>query len=83
MHQFTVSVKLVVCDSDPDVAVTAIVEVTGWIGLLAEDTPHPLSKFRPAMLTASSTSICKRRRFFQPKQTRAAVNPASGNSGLE
>ena len=29
MRQFTVSEKVVVCDSDPDVAVTVIIDVTG------------------------------------------------------
>jgi hypothetical protein len=43
--------------------------------------PHPLSKPNPAMLTASRSSICRRRRFFQPMQQKAAANAASGNSG--
>jgi hypothetical protein len=42
-----------------------------------------LSKLKPAMPTASSNIICKRRRFFHPKQQKATARAEPGNSGLE
>ena len=73
-----------VCDSDPEAAVTVTIEVTGGTEVTT-DAPlaQPLSRLRPATLTARSKSICKRRRFFQPMQhsATASVEPGSAESG--
>ena len=45
--------------------------------------PQPLSRLSPAPHTASRRSICKRRRFFHPRQHKTAASAADGNSGLE
>ena len=45
--------------------------------------PQPLSRLRPATLNKSSTSICKRRRFLQPKQQSATARLVAGKSGTE
>jgi hypothetical protein len=39
-------------------------------------------KQTPAAHTASKTSICKRRRFFQPMKQNAAASAESGKNGL-
>ena len=69
---------VVVCCKFPDVAVTVIVEV---VGLGLEVPPHPLSEPIPNTQAASSNSICKRRRFFQPMQHTRAARLAPGKIG--
>jgi len=45
MRQLMVSEKVVVCDSDPDVAVTVTVEMTGWEEVTTgEAPPQPLRR---------------------------------------
>ena len=44
---------------------------------------QPLSRLRAAALTASRSSICKRRRLFQPKQNKTAASAAAGNNGAD
>jgi hypothetical protein len=85
MCQFTVSVKVVVCVSDPEVAVTVTVDETGGGVDTALEAPlQPLSAVRPAALVvASSNSVSKRLRRFQPKQQKATANTEPGKSGLE
>ena len=85
MRQFTVSEKVVVCCSDPAVAVTVTVEVTG--GGVEDDPPvecppQPESRLRPATPTASSTNVCNRRRLPKPKQHSATARVEYGSSGL-
>jgi hypothetical protein len=76
--------NVVECDSDPDVAVTVTVEVTGVDPepppLPPPPPPQPLNRLRPTTLTVSRRSICKRHRFFQPKQHSATASAAAGNS---
>lgn len=88
MRQFTVSKKVVLCDSDPDVAVTVMVVVTGCEPpppppLAEAPPPHPLNRLKPATLTTSNRSICKRRRFLKPKQNKTAASAETGRNGLE
>ena len=77
-----VSEKVAVCDSDPDVAVTVTVDVTGSDEVTTGEAPQPLSRPIPTTLTASSKSIGKRRRFFQPRQQSATARAEPGKSGL-
>ena len=44
--------------------------------------PHPFMKQMPAVQTVSRTSICKRRRFFQPIKQNAAASIEPGKNGL-
>lgn len=86
MRQLTVSWKVAVCESDPDVPVTVTVDVTGCDPPeppTLDVAPHPLSRPRPATLTASSRSICQRRRFLNPKQHSTAASAEAGSSGME
>ena len=84
MRQFTVSMRVVVWDSDPEVAATVTVDMTGGGEDTTEDAPpQPLSRLRPATLSKSSTNICKRRRLFQPKQHSATARTDPGKSGRE
>jgi hypothetical protein len=84
-----VSKKEVECCRDPDVAFTVMVYVADCVPPPPPpppevDPPPPqlLSKPRPPTLITSSNSS-KRRRFLKPKQHKAAVNTARGNSGRE
>jgi len=81
LNQSTVSENVVECGSEPDVAVTVTVEVTGWIGgavvvplLLPQ---QPLSRPSPMKATVSSKSSWMRRRFLQPKPHKRAASAAS------
>lgn len=97
MAQFAVTVKVVECEIEPDVASTVIVAVTGWWGdppeppvppVPPEPDPPPLQavkRLSPAALTASNRSAWKRLRFFQPRQQRqqsVAANSEAGKSRL-
>jgi hypothetical protein len=82
MLQFTVSVKVVVFVSDPEVALTVTVDETGGgVDIAEELPPQPLSRLSPTTLTASNNSICKRRRFLHPRQHSATANIDPGSSG--
>jgi hypothetical protein len=90
MPQFTVSVNVAVCCSDPDVAVTVTVDVTAVDpppppdGPPPEDPlPHAVRMLRVIRPTAKSAKSCRRRRFLRPMQQKAAANSASGNNGLD
>jgi len=81
--QFTVSLNVVVCCSEPDVAVTVIVDVTGRVSPPPPDPAPPqpsLSRPRPATLTASSKSICKCRRILKQKQQIKAASATPGET---
>lgn len=85
MRHFTVTAKVVVCISEPDMPVTVTVEVTTAREALVANVapPHPFNRHRPATLTTRSNSICRPRRFFQPKKHSATASTDPGNSGLE
>jgi hypothetical protein len=72
MDQSTVRIKVVECESEPDVPDTVMVDVTGCFWFpppLPEPPPLQLVKrLRPTTLTASSKRTCKRRCFLQPKR---------------
>lgn len=75
---------MAVCTSDPEVAVTVTVEITGGGGddLLPEDPPlHPLSKPNPATLTPSSNTSCTLLLFRNPMKKSTPASAASGKSG--
>lgn len=82
---FTVSKKLVVCCSEPLVAVTVMVAVTGGrVVLLAKVAPpHPFSRHKPVTLTTRSSSSCRPRRLFHPMKHSATASTEPGNSGVE
>jgi hypothetical protein len=86
MHQSTVSEKAVVCRSDPDVAVTVTIEVTGCGGADEpfEDPPppHPLSGHKAAALTINSKISWKRDRLFQKTQRSPIARSERGSNGL-
>jgi hypothetical protein len=86
----TVSEKVAVCCSEPDVAVTMTVAVTGCGGVdgsLEEDPPepppHPLSGHRAATLNARSSGSGNRNRFRQKTQPSASARSEPGSNGLE
>jgi hypothetical protein len=86
----TVSEKVVACCSEPDVAVTLTVAVTGGGGVddpLEEDPPepppHPLSGHRTATLNASSNSSWNRDRFLKKTQASASARNERGSNGLD
>lgn len=84
--QSTVSEKLMVCWSEPDVAVTLNVEVTGCTGGVVDVVPpplppHPLRSPSPMKTTASTNRPWKRRRFLKPNPHRMAASAASGRNG--
>jgi hypothetical protein len=54
--QSTVRVKVVVCESDPDVAVSVTVELL-VLGAAEDPLPQPLSRLSPTKLIAISNSI--------------------------
>ena len=85
MRHFTVTEKVVVCVSEPDVPVTVTVEVTAARDAVVANVapPHPFKRHRPATLTTSSNSICRPRRLFQPKKQSATASTDPGNRGLE
>ena len=90
MRQLMVSEKVVVCVSDPEVAVTVTVDVTGCEPPpppppLEADPPPPQLVSRPkaTTLTASTINICKRCRFLKPKQHSAAARAEPGSKGRE
>lgn len=94
LRQFTVSVKVVVWESEPDEAVTVTVCVFGrGVGppppqLLTQPPPPPppppqlVSSPRPATPNTTRRSIWRRRRFLKPKQQSATANADAGKSGL-
>jgi hypothetical protein len=85
MRQFTVSETLAEWESDPDAAVTVIVEVTGWIGTPTcedPDPPHPETRLKPTTAAARPRSIGKRR-FLQPKQQIARASEEPEKNGLK
>ena len=85
MRHFTVTEKVVVCVSEPDVPVTVTVEVTAARDAVVANVapPHPFNRHRPAMLTTSSNSICRPCRFFQPMKHSATASADPGNNGPE
>lgn len=71
-----------VCDSEPEVAVTVMVEVTGEEPPPPGDpAPHPVSRPMPAKLTASSKSTGRLRRFLQTRQHNAIARADPGSNG--
>jgi hypothetical protein len=84
MLQFTVREMVAVCCRGPEVAVTVIVEVTGWELLPPEPEleppPQPLRRARLMLQTVKSNSALRRRRFLMPRQNRIAAS-AVGNRG--
>jgi hypothetical protein len=72
-----VSEKEVECWSEPEVARTVTVDVTGCrVG--GELPPQPVSKPRLATLAAKNRSISKRRRFLQPRKQKATASAEPG-----
>ena len=88
MLQFTVREMVAVCCRVPEVAVTVIVEVTGWVmppPLPPEPEPElpppqPMSRPSPIVQTARIDRVCRRRIFLKPRQNRTAAS-AVGNRG--
>jgi hypothetical protein len=77
-----VSEIVIVCESAPDVAVTVTVEVTGGAVDDPDDPPpQPLRRFKPAALSARSSSTCSRRRFLIPNPQSAMAKADSGSTG--
>jgi hypothetical protein len=76
-----VSENVVECASEPEVAVTVTVEVTG-AGVDAPP-PHPPRKPNPAALTASSIKNSNRRRFLHPRQQIASARVVPGSSEFD
>lgn len=64
---------------EPLVAITETVDVVAEIGNTSE--PQPVHRLSPTATPASS-SRCKPRRFFQPKQQNAIASTEPGNNGL-
>jgi len=79
----TVRVKVAECCSDPEVAVTVIVDVVGAdvFPTRLEDPPQPASAARPQRLTARIIS-CITRRLLQPKKHSAAAKTDPGKNRL-
>ena len=76
-HYMRVSVRLVVGAWSP---CTAIMLTVAWTGEVVF-APQPVQRPTPNMATAS-TSICKPRRFRQPKQHREIASAEPGNNAL-
>jgi hypothetical protein len=75
---------VVVCESEPEVAVTVTVEVadvTDAPGLLA--LPQPKSRPAPAAVTVIISSSAKLRRFLHPKRQTEKASAVPGSSGRE
>ena len=76
--------------SEPEVAVTVTVDVTGWVLPPPPDDPppddplpHAVRRLSPIAVAAKRAKSWRRRRFLRPKQEMAAASSASGNSGPE
>jgi hypothetical protein len=76
--QFTVSENVVACDSDPEVAVTVTVDVTG--PGLDDPPPHPLRRVRAPRQTVQSSIAWIARRLFHPRQQMAMAKVAPGRA---
>ena len=82
-YLFTVSVKMAVLTTGGTVdSACTLTDDTLKVGVHCG--PQPVNRPRPIALTASTSSICKRRRFLKPRKQQSAVARAvPGISGLE
>lgn len=76
---FVASEMVVVCCSDPDVAVTVTVDCE--LPEISVPPPQPFSVSTPTALTTSSSISSTRRRFFQPNRPSAAASTDPGSNG--
>jgi len=78
----TMIVRVAVCFTDPDVAVTvAVVVVVLVVVDELDDPPQPENRPRPARLMATSRSSLNRFRFLKPRKQSAAASVVMGSRG--
>jgi len=86
VRHFRVSMNVVVSCTEPDVAVTVIVEVTGGEVPPAPEPPplpQPVSRLQGTTLIARANRTFKQLRFLKPRQQSANANATAGNTGPE
>ncbi len=74
-----VSARVVVCEIEPEVAVTVTLAVVGPLGVV----PQAVTMLRPTIPMARNRTMRTARRFLQPKRQRARAIVVPGNSGVE
>jgi hypothetical protein len=83
MRYCTDSTKVLVCETDPAVAVTVTVLFVAAV-VVPELPPQPEMTPNPAMPITRSTISCRMRfRFLKPRKQSATARVATGNRGRE
>jgi hypothetical protein len=79
----TVSVRVALCETLPDVPVTVTVELVAFVVVVVELPPQPESIPNPTRLIAINRSNCSRFRFLNPKKQSATAIAVIGRKGRE